>query len=404
MKITCTLSKRVDGLGRSQVLMRLTVDRRRQFRLKSGVFVPRDCWKEERIYAPRGRRREAAEANAALAAVMNRIYAFCASVPPERLTTAAFRALLHGGSAGDGPALLADCISPFLQSRKIGVERTRQYRTLERMLRRYDGGRATPETFSVEAFAEWLRSESARGHNTVCAVLRRLRAVFGWLKRRGRCPVSPFDSYMPSLQEVYGTPYFLEASELRTLADAQLAGHDAELRDVFLFQCLTGCRVSDLMRLTRDNVDGTTLHYIARKTCGIRPVELRVPLCATALDILGRYVRADTLLPFPPRHSYNRGIKALLRRCGITRAVAVLDSVNRRERMLPICDVAGSHLARRSFVGNLYRQARDPGIVGALSGHKEGSAAFARYRCIDDDIKRDLVMQTFCRQNATATH
>lgn len=129
-----------------------------------------------------------------------------------------------------------------------------------------------------------------------------------------------------------------------------------------------------------------------------------MPLCATALDILGRYVRGDTLLPFPPRHSYNRGIKALLRRCGITRAVAVLDSVNRRERMLPICDVAGSHLARRSFVGNLYRQARDPGIVGALSGHKEGSAAFARYRCIDDDIKRDLVMQTFCRQNATATH
>ena len=67
---------------------------------------------------------------------------------------------------------------------------------------------------------------------------------------------------MPSLQEVYGTPYFLEASELRTPADAQLAGHDAELRDVFLFQCLTGCRVSDLMRLTRDNVDGQCIRYI----------------------------------------------------------------------------------------------------------------------------------------------
>ena len=44
----------------------------------------------------------------------------------------------------------------------------------------------------------------------------------------------------------------------------------------------------------------------------------------------------------------------------------------------------------------------DPNLVGALSGHKEGSRAFARYRVtddvaeanakeIDEDMKRDLV-------------
>lgn len=49
------------------------------------------------------------------------------------------------------------------------------------------------------------------------------------------------------------------------------------------------------------------------------------------------------------------------------------------------------HLARRCFVGNLYKQVKDPNLVGALSGHKEGSRAFARYREIDEDMKRDLV-------------
>ena len=50
-----------------------------------------------------------------------------------------------------------------------------------------------------------------------------------------------------------------------------------------------------------------------------------------------------------------------------------------------------SHLARRCFVGNLCKQVKDPNLVGALSGYKEGSKAFARYREIDKDIKRDAL-------------
>ena len=42
-------------------------------------------------------------------------------------------------------------------------------------------------------------------------------------------------------------------------------------------------------------------------------------------------------------------------------------------------------------VGNLYKQVKDPNLVGALSGHKEGSRAFARYRKIDEDINRKAI-------------
>lgn len=48
-------------------------------------------------------------------------------------------------------------------------------------------------------------------------------------------------------------------------------------------------------------------------------------------------------------------------------------------------------MARRTFVGNLYKKVKDTSLVGALSGHKEGSKAFARYREIDEDIKKELV-------------
>ena len=87
---------------------------------------------------------------------------------------------------------------------------------------------------------------------------------------------------------------------------------------------------------------------------------------------------------------------------GINRIVTVLDPTTRREVRMPISECASSHMARRTFCGNLYKRVKNPNIVASMSGHKEGSKAFARYRVIDEvaeanakeidkDIKRDAL-------------
>jgi hypothetical protein len=48
-------------------------------------------------------------------------------------------------------------------------------------------------------------------------------------------------------------------------------------------------------------------------------------------------------------------------------------------------------MARRCFVGGLYKKVKDPHLIGALSGHVEGSKAFARYRDIDEEMRRETV-------------
>lgn len=73
------------------------------------------------------------------------------------------------------------------------------------------------------------------------------------------------------------------------------------------------------------------------------------------------------------------------------RLVTVINPTTREEEKQVLYEIASSHLARRTFVGNLYKQVKDPNLVGALSGHKEGSKAFARYRTIDDEMKKELV-------------
>jgi integrase len=71
--------------------------------------------------------------------------------------------------------------------------------------------------------------------------------------------------------------------------------------------------------------------------------------------------------------------------------VTVLNPTTGAEEKRPINEIVSSHLARRTFIGNLYKKVKDPNLVGSLSGHKEGSKAFARYRDIDEDMKKELV-------------
>ena len=71
--------------------------------------------------------------------------------------------------------------------------------------------------------------------------------------------------------------------------------------------------------------------------------------------------------------------------------MTILNPTTGKEEKRPIYEVASSHMARRTFIGNLYKKVKDPNLVGSLSGHAEGSRAFARYREIDDDIKKELV-------------
>ena len=71
--------------------------------------------------------------------------------------------------------------------------------------------------------------------------------------------------------------------------------------------------------------------------------------------------------------------------------VVVYNPTTSEQEIRPLNEVASSHLARRCFVGNLYKQVKDPNLVGALSGHKEGSKAFNRYRMIDEETNRQTM-------------
>ena len=248
-----------------------------------------------------------------------------------------------------------------------------------------------PEIY--EKFPE-KRQSKPRGANTLSENFKKLRAFFNWAQSEGIIKVSPFSKFKCE-KELYGTPYYLTKEEMQKILSTDLSSTPEyeRQRDVFIFHCCIGCRVGDLLRLKKSDVVDGAIEYIATKTIADNARTVRVPLNATALAIIEKYkdYHETKLLPFISSQKYNDYIKVVLTKCGITRLVTVLDPITRREEKHPINEIGSSHMARRTFIANIYNKVPDPNVIGSMTGHVEGSRAFARYRTIEEEVKKSLV-------------
>jgi site-specific recombinase XerD len=289
----------------------------------------------------------------------------------------------------------------FISERKLSKNRHEHYLVLKRALERFEAYSKLPISFDIDlhSFDNYLTMEHTlvegqkqRGINTVAGLMNKLRSFFLWAQTNDHLTRNPFSKYKVTAAK-YGTPFFITIAERNHLYKFDLSNRKelAVQRDIFVFQCLIGCRVGDLMRLTAANVIDGFLEYVAGKTSDENPLTIRVPLAETATEIINRYAGGEMLLPFISEVNYNLAIKEMFLLAGLTRNVTVLNTVTRKDEQRPLNEVASSHIARRSFVGNLYSMVQDPNIVGSLSGHVEGSRAFARYRKIDDEIKTKTI-------------
>jgi integrase len=321
-----------------------------------------------------------------------------------------------------------DAFDEFLVKHPLSDVRKKNFRVVIRVLRRYElYTRKTVEgeknftlsldTFSadtLQSFSKFLKNEheyyrtypilyeafpeyheqKPRGQNTINGIMTKIRTFFLWCAKNKKTENRPFDLF--KIDEcVYGTPFYININERNTLYNTDIS-HRPTLetqRDIFVFQCLIGCRVSDLYQFTKANVINEGIEYIARKTKDLKPVTVRVPLNSIAKEILNKYAnyKGEMLFPFISRQKYNDAIKTAFTIAGITRPVVVCDPLTRENVIRPINEVASSHLARRCFVGNLYKKAKDQNLVSALSGHIQNSKSFARYREIDEDMRNELV-------------
>lgn len=318
-----------------------------------------------------------------------------------------------------------DAYTEFLEKHKLSIGRKRHFNVVKRALQRYElytslvakkPFKLNLDTISSDTLRDiekFLKNEvtiftthpdiykkipesrnpQIRGQNTISGMFTKIRTFILWSIDARKTLHDPFKGFTVD-ECVYGTPYYITIDERNKLYNKELSKKQLSIqRDIFVFQCLVGCRVGDLYKFTKSSVINGAIEYIPRKTKDGRPITVRVPLNSSAKEILNRYADSDDerLFPFISEQKYNKAIKDAFTEAGITRMVTIINPATRDEEKQPINKIASSHLARRCFVGNLYKQVKDPNLVGSLTGHKEGSKAFSRYREIDEEMKIDLV-------------
>lgn len=324
------------------------------------------------------------------------------------------------------PQSFFEIFAEFLEKHKLSVGRKNHFFVVKRALQRFElyTARITQKPFNLNLdsittdtlrdIENFLRNEytifetmpeiykevpesrtpQQRGQNTINGIFTKIRTFILWSIDAEKTTNNPFRKFTIH-DSTYGTPYFISIEERNQLykRDFSLWPQLAIQRDIFVFQCLIGCRVGDLYKLTTTNLKNDFIEYIPRKTKEDKPITVRVPLNATAKEILNRYPEneAGRILPFISEQKYNIAIKESFTLSNLTRMVTVINPTTGEPENQPLNKIASSHLARRCFVGNLYNQVKDPNLIGELSGHVPGSKSFLRYKSSNDGILIDLV-------------
>jgi len=244
----------------------------------------------------------------------------------------------------------------------------------------------------ITDFHNWLVQTQHTSENTAISYLKRFNTVLRYSVNHGWLDKNPFSNYKIEAQ-VYGKPVYLTIAERDILFSSQIDDPKLDkLRDIFVLQCLVGCRIGDLKKLTKANIINGNLEYIASKTKDHDPRVAVVPLSAKALSIINKYNLPDgKLVPYYRSQDINVDLKTLLEKLEIKRSVIIPDKKTRCGIKVRICDIVSTHMARRVFIGGLYKKGVKDAIIASMSGHVKDSKAFGRYYDVDNDDQKAAI-------------
>ena len=162
----------------------------------------------------------------------------------------------------------------------------------------------------------------------------------------------------------------------RTFEDFDFSGnpHLDKIRDWFLLLCWTGCRYSDLDKLSKEYIRNDLFQFRQQKTNNI----VAIPLHPTVKKILKKY---NGEIPAPiSNQKFNAGLKEAMRIIGIDETIKIKHTIGGvlEEEDYKKYELISSHTGRRSFASNAYLAGIPSITIMKITGHKTESA-FLKY-------------------------
>ena len=240
-------------------------------------------------------------------------------------------------------------------------------------------------------YVTYLRDVKEMRNSTIGKQLSFLKWFLRWAFKKGLHQNNAYDSYKPKLKSTQKKIIFLTWEELNKLREFEIPAAKQALdrvRDVFLFQCFTGLRYSDVFNLRRSDIKGDHIEVTTVKTSDSLIIELNKHSKA----ILDKYkdvaFEDDKVLPVITNQKMNDYLKELAELAGIDGPVrqTYYRGNERIDEVTPKYALLGTHAGRRTFICNALALGIPPQVVMKWTGHSDYKA-MQPYIDIADDIK-----------------
>ena len=244
-------------------------------------------------------------------------------------------------------------------------------------------------------YVGYLRDVKEMRNTTIGKQLSFLKWFLRWAFKKGVHQNNAYDSYKPKLKSTQKKIIFLTWDELNRLREFKIPSNKQALervRDVFLFQCFTGLRYSDVFNLRRSDIKGDHIEVTTVKTSDSLIIELNNHSKA----ILDKYkdvaFEDDKVLPVITNQKMNDYLKELAEMAGIDEPVrqTYYKCNERIDDVTPKYALLGTHAGRRTFICNALALGIPPQVVMKWTGHSDYKA-MKPYIDIADDIKANAM-------------
>ena len=244
-------------------------------------------------------------------------------------------------------------------------------------------------------YVTYLRDVKEMRNSTIGKQLSFLKWFLRWAFKKGLHQNNAYDSYKPKLKSTQKKIIFLTWEELNKLREFEIPAAKQALdrvRDVFLFQCFTGLRYSDVFNLRRSDIKGDHIEVTTVKTSD----SLIIELSNHSKAILDKYkdvaFEDDKVLPVITNQKMNDYLKELAELVGIDEPVrqTYYRGNERIDEVTPKYALLGTHAGRRTFICNALALGIPPQVVMKWTGHSDYKA-MKPYIDIADDIKANAM-------------
>lgn len=160
---------------------------------------------------------------------------------------------------------------------------------------------------------------------------------------------------------------FLYEDELQKLIDIECIERLSRVRDLFVFGCTTGMRYSDVQRFRPEWLDKNGLiSYTMLKN----RAKAFIPLYQVTSRIINKY---NGKLPVISDQKFNKYLKELFLLTELNRPVVLTKFIGKEmhQEVVPLSQLASSHLARRTFVSLALMNGIPIQDVMRMSGHAD---------------------------------